>query len=170
MTEVETPRLLLRQWRDEDVDALYEIYADPEVERQLVPMTYEQTRAQVERFRERWLVEDCSLWAVEERSTGRFVGRIGCMRAHEWPLAQSPVEVGWTLSPDVWGQGYATEGARASLDWAWGHLAVDEVISFTRVTNTASRRVMHKLGMVERGLTDYKGIPHVWYSISRPCG
>ena len=165
---IETPRLLLRDWRDSDVDALYEIYADPEVERQLVPMTYEQTREQVERFRARWVEEDCSLWAVEERATGRFVGRIGCMRAHEWPLSHHPVEVGWALARDVWGRGYATEGGRASLGWAWEHLDVDEIVSFTRVTNAASRRVMAKLGLTERGTTGYKGIPHVWYAIPRP--
>lgn len=169
MTEIETPRLLLRQWRDEDVDLLHEIYQDPEVERQLVPMTYEQTRQQVETFAHRWKTEDCSLWAVEEKSTGRFVGRIGCMRARDWPLSHWPVEVGWALSRDVWGQGYATEGGRASLGWAWANLTVDEIVSFTRITNTASRRVMEKLGLTERGYTDYKGIPHVWYATSRPA-
>ena len=168
MTELETERLLLRQWRDEDADALYEIYQDPEVERQLIPMTHEETVEQVARFAGRWHTDGFSLWAVEEKATGRFVGRIGCMRAYEWPLSDRPIEVGWTLARDVWNRGYATEGAVASLAWAWDNVPDDEIISFTRVTNVASRRVMEKIGLTERGLTDYKGIPHVWYAVNRP--
>jgi RimJ/RimL family protein N-acetyltransferase len=166
-SEVVTERLLLRQWRDTDADPLHEIYADPEVERQLVPMTRAATVEQIARFDERWTTHGVSLWAAELLSTGRFIGRIGCMRAMEWPLQPGALEVGWTLARDTWGQGLATEGAQVALDAAFTHLDVDEVISFTRHTNVASRRVMEKLGLQLRGETDYKGIPHVWYATSR---
>jgi ribosomal-protein-alanine N-acetyltransferase len=165
--EVVTERLLLRQWRPEDAVPLYEIYADPEVERQLVPMTWDATVEQVARFSARWTEHGVSLWAAELRDSGRFVGRVGCMRAMEWPLEPGALEVGWTLVRDVWGQGLATEGAVVGLDAAFTHLDVDEVISFTRHTNVASRRVMEKLGLAHRGGTDYKSIPHVWYSMTR---
>ncbi|HVF21133.1 MAG TPA: GNAT family N-acetyltransferase [Mycobacteriales bacterium] len=165
--ELDTPRLLLRQWRDDDVEPLAEIYADPEVERQLVPTTLEQTRDQVARAREDWAAGRPMWWAVEELATGRFIGRIGLSIASAWELEDSPVEVGWTLARDVWGRGYATEGAAASIAAGFDHLDVDHVISFTRPTNAASRRVMDKLGLTFRGEASYKSIPHVWYSITR---
>jgi RimJ/RimL family protein N-acetyltransferase len=165
--EVRTERLLLRQWRDSDVEPLAEIYAHPDVEEQLVPTSPEQTAEQVARFRTRWDEGEPSLWAVDELATGRFIGRIGLIRPSEWELGGHPVEVGWTLARDVWGRGYATEGGRAGLDAGFAHLADDEIISFTRPTNVASRAVMDKLGLTYRGETTYKSIPHVWYSITR---
>ena len=165
--ELRTERLLLRQWRESDVEPLAEIYADPEVERQLVPTTLDQTRAQVERAAALWADGGPMWWAVEELDTARFIGRIGLSLATAWELEASPVEVGWTLARDVWGRGYATEGARASLDAGFAHLDVDHVISFTRPTNVASRRVMDKLGLQYRGEASYKDIPHVWYSVTR---
>ena len=165
--ELLTERLRLRQWRPEDAQPMHEIYLDPEVERQLVPMSWEATVEQVARFSERWETHGVSLWAAELRTTGRFVGRVGCMRAMEWPLQPGALEVGWTLARDVWGQGLATEGAQPALHAAFTHLDVDEVISFTRRTNSASRRVMEKLGLAYCGETDYKAIPHVWYALGR---
>ena len=165
--ELQTERLLLRQWRDSDVEPLAEIYADTKVEEQLVPTTLEQTAEQVARFRAEWDSGEPSLWAVEELSTGRFVGRVGLLRARSWPLEDSPVEVGWTFAPEVWGRGYATEGGRVALDAGFTHLDLSHVISFTRPTNVASRRVMAKIGLTFRGETAYKSIPHVWYSITR---
>jgi RimJ/RimL family protein N-acetyltransferase len=78
------------------------------------------------------------------------------------------VEVGWTFARDVWGRGYATEGGQVALEHAFATLDLDRVISFTRINNLASRRVMEKLGLTRRGESDYKGIPHVWYAIDRP--
>lgn len=165
--ELLTERLLLRQWRAGDVDVLAEINADPEVERQMVPMSAQATAEQVERFAARWDSHGVSLWAAELRADGRFVGRIGCYHSLEWPLRPGALEVGWLLARDVWGRGLATEGALAAVDAAFSHLDDDEVISFTRHTNTASRRVMEKVGLTRRGEADYKSIPHVWYAISR---
>ncbi len=165
--ELQTPRLLLRQWRDSDVEPLAEIYADPEVERQLVPTTLEATREQVARAQSLWAAGTPMWWAVDELATGRLVGRIGISVATAWELEPSPFEVGWTLARDVWGRGYATEGATVSLRAAFEHLDTDHVISFTRPTNTASRRVMEKLGLSYRGDATYKSIPHVWYSVTR---
>lgn len=165
--EVTTARLQLRQWRDDDVPALAAIYADPAVEVQLVPTTLDQTRAQVDRFREAWAAGGPSLWAVDELATGRFIGRIGLNPAPAWELDPAAVEVGWALSREVWGRGYATEGGRASVATGFEVLSLDSIISFTRPTNLASRRVMEKIGLTFRGEADYKSIPHVWYSLGR---
>ena len=166
-TEVRTARLLLRQWADDDVEALAEIYRDPEVERQLVPTDLEQTRAQVARFDGLWATGQPSLWAAEELATGRFVGRVGLIPSPSWDLEPGAIEVGWTFAREVWGRGYATEGGAAALEAGFTHLDVDHVISFTRPGNTASRRVMEKLGLSCRGDAVYKDIPHVWYSVTR---
>jgi len=165
--EISTERLLLRQWRDDDIEPLAAIYADPEVERQLVPTSLEQTAAQIERFRSVWAAGELSWHAVEERATGRLVGRAGLLRSVAWHLEASPVEVGWTFDRSTWGRGYATEAGGAAIRAGFTLADITRVITFTRPTNLASRRVMDKLGFTYRGATVYKDIDHVWYDVTR---
>jgi RimJ/RimL family protein N-acetyltransferase len=96
------------------------------------------------RWRAHWEAYGYGLWAVEERATGRFVGRIGLSHHRLWP---DDVEVGWALDPDVWGLGYATEGGSAALAHAFGELGVDRVVSIVDPANTASIAVMTRLGI-----------------------
>jgi RimJ/RimL family protein N-acetyltransferase len=167
-TELRTERLLLRQWRPEDIDSLAEIYAQPEVVEQLRPRNLAQTREQVERFAREWGEEGFSHWAAEELETGRLIGRIGLLRHHDWPLAQSPVEDGWTLHRDWWGRGLATEGGRVALQ-CWFEFLPDEpqLISITLPGNVRSQAVMERLGLTYRGRTTWKGLEHVWYALDR---
>jgi RimJ/RimL family protein N-acetyltransferase len=165
--ELGTERLLLRQWRPEDAEALAEVYARPEVEEQLGPYDLTGTRAQIERFTRQWRDEGFSHWATEERATQRLVGRIGLLRHHDWPESEDPVEVGWTLHPDYWGRGLATEGGRAAMQ-CWADLLFDpQLISITRPANARSRAVMERLGLTLRGSTFWRGHEHVWYAIDR---
>jgi ribosomal-protein-alanine N-acetyltransferase len=164
---IETPQLLLRDWWYEDIAPLAAIYADPEVERQLVPMSRDATEEQVAYLLAHWEVEGFGLWAVEHRETGRFIGRIGLIRHTDFTQEPDPVEVGWTLERAVWGQGLATEGAMASLRFGFDTLGCDRIISITRPTNTASRRVMEKCGLTYQGATFWREIDHVWYAIDR---
>jgi len=76
------------------------------------------------------------------------------------------VEIGWTVDPDRWGQGLATELGAASVAHAFGPLGLAEVVSFTLIENRASRRVMEKLGFAYEGETEYAGLPHVLYRLS----
>jgi RimJ/RimL family protein N-acetyltransferase len=165
--ELETERLRLRQWRAEDVQALMEIYARPEVEEQLGPYDLAETGAQIDRFARQWREEGFSHWAAEDAATGTLIGRIGLLRHHDWPESKSPVEVGWTLHPDQWGRGLATEGGRAAMQ-CWFDLLLDpQLISITRPANTRSRAVMERLGLTLRGSTVWRGHEHVWYAIDR---
>ena len=116
MTEIETPRLLLRQWRDEGLDSYTRICADPELMRYLPgTMTREQSEEQVARFVRHWEERGFGLWAVEDRATGKFAGFVGLQQQDDWIEGEHKTEVGWRLDRAFWGRGLATEGARASL-------------------------------------------------------
>jgi RimJ/RimL family protein N-acetyltransferase len=90
------------------------------------------------------------------------------LRHHDWPLAPSPIEVGWTLHRDYWGQGLATEGGRAAMD-CWRDLLLDDaqLLSITRPGNARSRAVMERLGLSYRGEVEWRGSAQVWYAIDR---
>jgi RimJ/RimL family protein N-acetyltransferase/gamma-glutamylcyclotransferase (GGCT)/AIG2-like uncharacterized protein YtfP len=166
--EVETERLLLRQWRDDDFEPLAEIYAQPEYAAFMRGRTREETREQIERFRRLWAEEGLAHWAAEERVTGRLIGRVGLLRHHDWPLEPSPVEVGWTLHRDWTGRGLATEGGRASLEVWRDQLPSDpRILSITTPDNVRSRAVMCRLGLTERGTTFWHDTEHVWYALER---
>src|SRR5947208_17197829 len=113
---VATERLVLREWRDPDVEALIAMNADPLV-MEFFPQTYspERTRHFVARIRECWAERRYGLWAVERKDTATFIGYVGLWPA-TFPAHFTPaVEVGWRLAADQWGHGYANEAARAEL-------------------------------------------------------
>jgi RimJ/RimL family protein N-acetyltransferase len=94
-----------------------------------------------------WAIQGFSMFSVIERSSGRWIGRLGPWRPEGWP---GP-EVGWALTRDVWGKGYATEGAAAAIDWALDVLGWDEVIHTIAPENVASQAVARRLGSINRG-------------------
>jgi RimJ/RimL family protein N-acetyltransferase len=130
--------------------------------------TVEETRAQIERFRRQWGEHGLSHWAAEDRESGRLIGRIGLLRHDDWPLADSPVEVGWVLDERFWGRGLATEGGRASLE-LWRERLLDDaqLISITAPANRRSRAVMERLGLTYRGAAHWHGRDVVWYATER---
>jgi len=168
--ELVTERLLLRHWWFEDIEPLATIYAHPEVERMLVPTTREETESQVAYIAAHWEHEGFGAWAVEDRSDGRFLGRIGFFRHVDFTPEPGLVEIGWTLDTAVWGKGLATEGARAALAFGFERFGFERVISITRPENAASRRVMEKLGLTYQGATFWRDLDHVWYAIDRDPG
>jgi RimJ/RimL family protein N-acetyltransferase len=167
LLELRTDRLLLRQWRDEDVEPLARIHDDPGYLEHMPYLDLAETREQVERIRRRWRDDGYSWWAAEDRETGTFLGRIGLACHHDWPVEEDPTEVGWTLGPEARGRGLATEGGRASVAAAFEHLDVDRVISITTPANTRSLRVMRKLGLTHRGGATWHGYDVVWYAVDR---
>jgi RimJ/RimL family protein N-acetyltransferase len=167
-SELRTERLVLRQWRPEDVERLAAIYAEPAFLEHMPPRDLEQTKAQIESFSREWQEEGFSHWAAEEHASGRLIGRIGLVRHHDWPLAESPVEVGWSLDPAYWGRGLATEGGLAALESWRVHLPEErQLISITRPANTRSRAVMKRLGLTYRGTAFWHGYDVVWYALDR---
>ncbi len=168
--ELRTERLVLRQWREEDVEPLADIYAQPEFLEYMPALDRAQTDAQVRRFVGQWEREGFSHWAVEDPETGRLIGRIGLLRHHDWPVEESPVEVGWTLGAAYWGHGLATEGARAAVRCWLDLLEDDRLISITTPANMRSRAVMERLGMTLRGSAYWHGRDVVWYALDRSAG
>lgn len=170
---IETDRLLLRQWRDEDRGPFAALNADPVVMEHF-PATL--SRAESDAFVDRHaaLIEQrgWGLWAVEVRETGEFIGFTG-LAVPVFDADFVPcTEVGWRLAASSWGQGYATEAATAALRVAFDEIGLDDVVSFTYVGNHRSRRVMEKIGLDERFEFDHPNLPgdrvqrHVLYGLA----
>jgi RimJ/RimL family protein N-acetyltransferase len=156
VTELRTPRLVLRQWRESDSEPFAVLNADPEVMQFFpAPLTREQSDVLAERVRGGIARRGWGLWAVEVLDHARFIGFIGLavpeFEAHFMPA----VEVGWRLARDRWGNGYATEGARAAVAFGFDELGLDEIVSFAAVINERSRRVMERLGMTRDEADDF---------------
>ena len=151
---IETERLVLRPWAEEDRVPFAALNADPQVMRYF-PSVLDRTEsdAMVEIARQRSREDGFCFQPAVIKASGRFIGFVGLSRPrHALPFAPC-VEVGWRLSRDAWGHGYASEAARAWLRFGFETLGLDEIVSFTTVTNTPSRRVMERIGM-ERDETD----------------
>jgi len=175
--KIETPRLILRQWRDADLDAWAEMNADPRV-MEFFPALYDRARAEgtAASMREEIERDGYGFWAVEIKATGAFAGMIGLNEiTYDIPVHPKR-EVGWRLAFDAWGHGYATEGARAALQFAFGKLGWPEVVAFTAAINERSQRVMDRLGMTRDPAADFDHPrvepssplrPHVLYRVKR---
>jgi RimJ/RimL family protein N-acetyltransferase len=146
--EIETPRLLLRQWRDSDREPFADLNADPVVmEFFPAPQDRASSDAAINAWSEQIDSRGWSNWAVQSRASGAFVGFIG-LTVPKRVLPFSPcVEIGWRLAREHWGHGYATEGARHALDAAFERAGLTEVVSFTALLNVRSRAVMQRIGM-----------------------
>ena len=167
--EIETERLLLRRWREKDLEPYARICADPEVMRYMGrgTMSYEQAAESVRRYVRHWEKHGYGLWAVEDKGTGRFIGRIGLLYHDDWPEGKQKTEVGWLLDRSFWGLGLATEGALASIRYGFEKLGLERIISIAVPENKASRRVMEKAGLTYRGKTRWKDMNVVWYATDR---
>ncbi|MFJ4483502.1 GNAT family N-acetyltransferase [Streptomyces longwoodensis] len=147
MTELRTDRLVLRPWRESDLAPWAAMNADPEVRRHLGDLlTREQSDASVARFRAEFEERGYGWWAVEVRSTGAFTGFAGLDRVDDG-LPFGGVEIGWRLAREAWGKGYATEAARAVLDFGFDTLGLPEILAVTTATNLRSQAVMRRIGM-----------------------
>lgn len=173
---IETDRLTLRRWRAADREPFAALNADPEVMAFFVaPLTREGSDQLIDRLDSRFEEDGFGMWALEVRATGSFIGFTGiAVVRFEAPFTPA-VEIGWRLARSAWGLGYATEAARASLDFGFGDGGLDEVVSFTTVGNARSRAVMERLGMTRDPADDFEhpGIrghllaPHVLYRVSK---
>lgn len=159
--EPETERLRLVAWREEHMAPFAEMNADPEVMRYF-PRTLSEaeSRATLDSWRGHFAENGWGHWAVERKGSGEFIGFIG-LSIPRRQLPFSPcVEIGWRLAQRFWGRGYATEGARASLEVAFRRLGLTEVVSFTALANRPSRRVMERIGMRDTGQDfDHPAVP-----------
>lgn len=173
---LETARLVLRDWRDEDLDPFHAISSDPVVMATLGPLlSRAETAALIDRVRALAAQAGHTFWALERSADRRLIGWCGVIRGTAGPV-DGKAEVGWRLASDCWGQGYASEAARASLGWLFANLADDRAWAITHSGNHRSRAVMERLGMQRHPELDFDHPrldpddplrPHVTYSISR---
>jgi RimJ/RimL family protein N-acetyltransferase len=153
---LETPRLVLRAFSPSDVEPYVRMMADAEVTRFLGdgrPLERREAWRQLATFIGHWELRGFGLWAVEERESGRFVGRIGCFEPEGWP----GFEIGYALAREAWGQGFAREGAAAALDFARRVLQRETIISLIRPANLASIAVAVHLGAMRTGSVELFG-------------
>ncbi|BAC72113.1 MULTISPECIES: GNAT family N-acetyltransferase [Streptomyces] len=157
MTEIHTPRLLLRRWTDDDLAPMAEINADPEVMRWVGDGSVrdlELTAQDIERWEEEWDEEGLGLFAVELLASGELAGFTGLSWSEFLPDALPDVQIGWRLGRQFWGQGYASEAAQATLEFALQDRGLERVVAAVRPGDEASENVLRKLGMpAEREIT-----------------
>ncbi|KTD25721.1 acetyltransferase [Legionella lansingensis] len=148
MNILSTERIVIREWQDSDLLPFALMNADSKVMKYFpARLTEQETRAMVERIQAHIQRHGFGLWAAELKATKEFIGFIGLnvpsFTAHFTPC----VEIGWRLARSFWGQGLATEGGKAVLDYAFDKLHVQEIVSFTSERNKRSQRVMQKIGL-----------------------
>jgi ribosomal-protein-alanine N-acetyltransferase len=147
---------LLRSWRDADVAPFSRLSADPAVMEFLRPLADRASaEAWVARVREHWRRYGFGQWVVEIPGEADFVGVVGlagvAYEAHFTPA----VEIAWRLDRAHWGRGYATEAARAALEYGFGELGLDQIVAVTVPINWRSRRVMERVGMTRLPEEDF---------------
>lgn len=154
--ELETPRLRLRRWHPSDRVPFAALNADPRVMEHLpAVLAREESDELAARCDAHFNRHGFGLWAVEIRDVTPFAGFIGLSVPHFQAHFTPCVEIGWRLAADYWGHGYATEGARATLEFGFGALKLSEIVSFTVPGNLRSRRVMERIGMTYNPADDF---------------
>ncbi len=163
--ELRTQRLILRHFRSADFDAYASMCADPDVMRYLSPsgelLSRGEAWRQMAMFAGHWHLRGYGMWAVEELHTQRFVGRVGLHYPEGWPDR----ELGWTLCRQFWGQGLASEAARAAAEYAFRKLNWPHVISLIAPDNARSIKVAERLGSKPAGVVSERGVDHFVYRL-----
>ena len=154
MNIIKTERLLLRAWHEEDANIFAEINQHPKVIEFLRgPLSLEEAKAFIKGANEHFQIHGFGLWAVAQKQTNTLMGFIG-LNIPTFEAAFTPcIEIGWRFGYEHWGKGYAIEGARAVLKFAFEKLAINEIVAFTARDNFRSIQVMRKIGMQR----DYNG-------------
>ncbi|MEV1286637.1 GNAT family N-acetyltransferase [Micromonospora sp. NPDC049679] len=155
MVQINTERLVLRDWQQSDLAPWAAMNADPEVREHLgAPLTAEQAAASVRCFQDDLDRVGFGFWAVEVRATAEFIGFTG-LDAVDEAMPFTGVEAGWRLARSAWGYGYATEAALAALWYGFDTLGLPEILAITTVTNVRSQAVMRRIGMTTDPTDDF---------------
>ena len=176
VTELETKRLLLRQWQAKDYAPFSDLNKNPAVmEYYPNELTELESNTLAKKIESLLLKRGWGFWAVELKSNNKFIGFVG-LHEPEADLPFNPcVEIGWRLAENYWGNGYATEAAKAVVNFSFETLMLDEVVSFTSIHNVRSRSVMTKINMLDTMQTfEHPDLPaghklreHVLYKITK---
>lgn len=164
---LETDRLLLRGHRIEDFKACFALWSNPAVAQYTVgmPLSKEDVWGRLLRYTGHWQWLGFGYWAVEEKSTGNFVGDVGFadLKREITPSLDGIPELGWVLMPTMQGRGYATEAASAALAWCESKLQSPQTACIIHPDNAASLRVAAKVGFREALRTSYRGKPTILF-------
>ena len=167
---LETERLLLRPFRPADIDPYAEMCADSEVMEFLnatgSPISRADAWRQLAMYLGHWELRGFGTWAVEERGTGAFVGRVGLHFPEGWPDR----ELGWTIARKFWGRGYASEAARAAIAHAFGTLGWTHLVSLIHPNNHRSARLAERLGYHVHGSAEVVGLRLIMYRLEAVHG
>lgn len=157
---IETERLILREWTKDDVEPFAEMNRNKAVMEYLPKiLSFEETRDFYYRIIREFAEYGFGLYAVELKSSGKFIGYTG-FHWFDFDAEFSPgVEIGWRLNNKYWNQGYATEAAQACLDYACEKRLFTQIYSFTAACNHRSERVMQKIGMKQMGKFFHPALP-----------
>jgi ribosomal-protein-alanine N-acetyltransferase len=171
-----TARLLLRDWRDDDLEPFAAMAQDPAVIRHLRPIDRAGSDAMARMVRAHAAAHGFCLWAVEIPDAAPFIGYVGLQRVAFDSHFTPAVEIGWRLASAHWGRGYATEAACAARDAGFDRFGLDAIVSFTVPANVASERVMQRIGMTRDPADDFAHpripaghplSPHILYRLRR---
>jgi RimJ/RimL family protein N-acetyltransferase len=180
---LETKRLILREWREEDRAAYARLHGDRDVRHFYFPQVWTEVEAsaEIDKMIAELSLLGFSFLAVERKSDGGFVGEVGLcpIEPEKQAVMHRPasVEVGWVLAKEHWGQGYAREAAQAVIDWTWHAHRFPELVSLIAAGNAQSVRVAEKLGMTRYPEDDFEDPtvpvghwqrPHVVYRLANP--
>lgn len=163
---LETARVRLRLFRNDDLDELSRITRDPDVMRHIgsgSPLTRQETEYNLVRIIESFLRRGFGRWAVEKKETGTLIGYCGLSYGHE----EIGMELAYLFAREEWGKGLATEAAAACMRYGFEHLGLGKISALTRHENSRSRRVMERIGMRFLREGHYYGYSCVCYAIER---
>ena len=167
--ELRTERLVMRGWRDEDLEAYTRIAQDPLVAESLgkpEPPNAAGVWRDMAFLTGHWQLKGFGHWVLEEAGTGEMVGHCGLLRPPDWP----DLEVGWTVGRDHWGKGYAPEAGRAACRWAHDELGARHIVSLIDPSNKRSQRVAEKLGETVEGRFQLRQFNLLVYGTDLPLG
>lgn len=163
---ITTDRLLLTPFAPEHREGLFEMNSNPEVMRYLSdPQTQEQVDEMIAKVQARWGKYGFAWWTVLLRDTDTVIGA-ACLQ-HLAHIEENPLEIGWRLIPDYHGKGYATEAGQAAMDFGFNTVGVDYVCAVADPENTASTKVMERLGMTYAGIQTHYDVPCATYEKHR---
>lgn len=165
MCEISTNRIHLRNFHDEDIENLFSLLGDPKIG-QMLPKgqshTMEETKSWLDDFQNHWEKNNFGVWALEQKSTSEFMGYCGLRLFPEF----EEVEVLYSILPNYWGQGFATEAALASVQFGLRELQLKKIIGLTKMDNPASSAVLLNAGLNFIKDTEIFDIPCKYYEIS----
>ncbi|AIY43161.1 acetyltransferase [Collimonas arenae] len=175
--ELESPRLLLRQWRDDDLAELAAMCADPQVMRYFpAVLSYQESAALLGRMHDHFARHGFGFWALQRKDNDEFIGLTGLLQVGFDAPFTPAVEIGWRLARQHWGQGFAREAASTALAAGFQQLGLEQIVSFTADTNLPSQKVMQAIGMQRDSIDDFQHPkladghplkPHMLYRITK---